>query len=393
MHTAYRSFSLLRLARVPVPRGLRASEEVVPKLGVKAGFPALRIGAVAKYDRPLEHLCGDLDGRRGRPLWDEAQRVPRRVRPPAPSGEGLATEPRSRAERWMGVRLLMLALVLAITACGGSPFASPTPSPQPLTVPQLKYRVIDEVGKPQFCDRDFYPIARQDEGEIAQQRFPELQRDTETFAVIVARLKLAAPYPADQQLAVYREWKTLEALPLGPVGPDVWGFDYLAQRAASIGEHVFGRVFADGKVVVLTRAAAGPPNCPICLALGTRIATPSGDVAVQDLRVGDVAWTIDARGARIAAPLIAIGSSAVPSTHEVVRLALEDGRLVFVSPGHPTADGRRVGDLAAGDTIDGARIASVERVVYTAGATYDILPAGATGNYWANGVLLGSTLR
>lgn len=46
---------------MPVPRGLRATLEVVPKLGVKAGFPALRIGAVAKYDRPLEHLCGDLD--------------------------------------------------------------------------------------------------------------------------------------------------------------------------------------------------------------------------------------------------------------------------------------------------------------------------------------------
>jgi len=46
---------------VPVPRGLRATLEVVPKLGVKAGFPAPRIGAVAKYDRPLEQLCGDLD--------------------------------------------------------------------------------------------------------------------------------------------------------------------------------------------------------------------------------------------------------------------------------------------------------------------------------------------
>lgn len=286
--------------------------------------------------------------------------------------------------------VLVAAVVLA--ACGAG-VVTPTASPQPLTVPQLKYRVIDEVGKPQFCDRDFYPIARQDEREIAQQRFPELQRDAETFAVIVARLKLAAPYTADHQLAVYREWKTLEALPLASVGPGVWGFDYLAQRAANIGEHVFGRAFADGKVVVLTRAAAGPPNCPICLALGTRIATPSGDVAAQDLRVGDVVWTIDAMGARVAAPLVAVGSTPVPATHEVVRLALQDGRLAFVSPGHPTADGRRVGGLAAGDTLDGARIASIERVLYAGGATYDILPAGATGAYWANGVLLGSTIR
>ena len=41
---------------MPVPRGLRVIEEVVPKLGAKAGFPALRIGTVAKYDRPLEDV-------------------------------------------------------------------------------------------------------------------------------------------------------------------------------------------------------------------------------------------------------------------------------------------------------------------------------------------------
>ncbi|MDP9280946.1 MAG: hypothetical protein M3P38_02480, partial [Chloroflexota bacterium] len=43
------------------PRGLRAVEEVLPKLGAKAGFPTLRIGKVTKYDRPLEHLSGQLD--------------------------------------------------------------------------------------------------------------------------------------------------------------------------------------------------------------------------------------------------------------------------------------------------------------------------------------------
>jgi hypothetical protein len=76
-----------------------------------------------------------------------------------------------------------------------------------------------------------------------------------------------------------------------------------------------------------------------------------------------------------------------------VRLTLADGRLVYASPGHPTSDGRRVGDLTAGETLDGARIASVARVAYDGGATYDILPASATGAYWANGVLLGSTLH
>ena len=43
------------------PKGLRSAEEVVPKLGIKPGLPALRVGDVAIYDRPIEHLAGHLD--------------------------------------------------------------------------------------------------------------------------------------------------------------------------------------------------------------------------------------------------------------------------------------------------------------------------------------------
>ncbi|MEX2046303.1 MAG: Hint domain-containing protein [Chloroflexota bacterium] len=286
---------------------------------------------------------------------------------------------------------LAVAATLVLAACGAV-VTTPTPSPQPLTVPQLKYRVIDELGRPWFCDPDFYPVARADEGDLARERFPELQKDAETFGAIVARLKLAGPaYTADEQLAIYREWKTLNALQIQPVN-DVWGFAYLAEKSSGTGDRVDGRVSAQGRVMVLSRTAAGPPTCPICLARGARIATPRGETAVEELRAGDLVWTIDEHGERAAAPLIAIAGSRVPSTHEVVQLALGDGRLILVSPGHPTADGRRVGGLAVGDTLDGALIAGVDRVHYAGGATYDILPAGATGAYWANGVLLRSTL-
>jgi len=292
------------------------------------------------------------------------------------------------------VRLLGLVLALVFVACGDSPLSSPTPPPQPLTLPQLKYSVMDQIGRPLFCDPDFYPIARADERELAQQRVPEIQKDAATFAAIVAHLQLPpATYTPDQQLAIYREWKTLNAIQLQPIN-DVGAFAYVAQRTDGSAERVDGRVSMYGRVTVINRQAqAGRPPCPICLALGTRIATPNGEVAVQDLRVGDVVWTIDLAGARIAAALVEIGSTPVPSTHRVVRLALADGRVVFVSPGHPTADGRHVGDLVAGETLDGARITSAERVAYAGGATYDILPAGTTGAYWANGVLLGSTLH
>ena len=301
------------------------------------------------------------------------------------------------------MRLRLVAAVL-LAACGGtlaSPTPSPTPPPQPLTVPQMKYVVMDQLGRPWFCDPDFFPVGRGDEGQRAQEKLPDTQKDADTFSAIVAHLKLspAPPYTADQTLAIYREWKTLNVLQLQPGSfgspsvPQDWTFAYLAMRNIGGGERVEGRVTADGRITVTTRQQAGPPQCPICLALGTRIATPTGETAVQDLRVGDVVWTLDTNGARVSAPLVAIGSTPVPATHIVVRVALDDGRLVYVSPGHPTADGRHIGDLAAGDTLDGARIASVDRVAYAGGATYDILPAGTTGAYWANGVLLGSTLR
>lgn len=40
---------------------MRTAVEVVPKLGLKPGMPALRVGSVATYDRPIEHLAGQLD--------------------------------------------------------------------------------------------------------------------------------------------------------------------------------------------------------------------------------------------------------------------------------------------------------------------------------------------
>jgi hypothetical protein len=46
---------------MPRPKGLRDAAEVIPKLGVPAGLPAVRIGDVATYDRPIEHLAGQLD--------------------------------------------------------------------------------------------------------------------------------------------------------------------------------------------------------------------------------------------------------------------------------------------------------------------------------------------
>lgn len=278
-----------------------------------------------------------------------------------------------------------------------NPTASPSPTPSPapggLAQAQLKYRLVDQFGRLLFCDPDYYPVARADEGALAHERFPEIQKDAPTFSAILAHLGIAAAssYTSDQELAIYRDWKMLNAIRLEQVSG---GFHFLAvfgtpQQAS----RVDGTIDQRGNVAVASRTPSGQPPCPICLARGTRIATPSGDIAVEDLKVGDIVWTQNAAGTRIASPLVEIGSTPVPATHRVVQLRLSDGRAVDVSPGHPTADGRKVGDLARGDRYDGAVVVSAELIPYAGGATFDVLPTGATGMYWANGVLLGSTIR
>jgi hypothetical protein len=103
-------------------------------------------------------------------------------------------------------------------------------------------------------------------------------------------------------------------------------------------------------------------------------------------------WTTDAAGQRVAGLVLEVGSTPVRATHEVVHLVLSDGRIVDVSPGHRLPDGRRLGDLREGDVADGATVVSARLEAYDGGATFDLLPSGPTGNYWANGILLASTL-
>ena len=79
--------------------------------------------------------------------------------------------------------------------------------------------------------------------------------------------------------------------------------------------------------------------------------------------------------------------------HRVVHLVLSDGRELWASPGHPTADGHTLEQLEANGKYDGSLIRSADLVSYQEHQTYDLLPAGNTGFYWANGILLASTLR
>lgn len=134
-------------------------------------------------------------------------------------------------------------------------------------------------------------------------------------------------------------------------------------------------------------------SCPICLAKNTLIDTPAGKIPVQDLIEGTLVWTASRSGERTLGFVIKTSKTQVPADHQMVELILNDGRKVLVSPGHPTIDGRTLGDLMTGDLYDNSRVVSVNRATYKDGFTYDLSPSGETGFYFANGIMLGSTLR
>jgi len=191
-------------------------------------------------------------------------------------------------------------------------------------------------------------------------------------------------------LLIYREHKKLAAIFFEVVG-DEYQFQIRTMSQDQLGHTVKGSIDGQGKITVLERVG-GIVDCPICLARGTQIDTPNGPTAVEDLKVGDMVWTVDATGKRVSAPILKVGSVPAPLNHQMIHIVLEDGREISASPGHPTTDGRVFSDIAAGDLLDGSHIKTVERVTYGQRFTYDLLPSGGTGFYWANGILVGSTL-
>jgi hypothetical protein len=96
-------------------------------------------------------------------------------------------------------------------------------------------------------------------------------------------------------------------------------------------------------------------------------------------------------GRRTAGVVVEAASTSV-SSFLVVRVTLDDGRSVTASPGHPTADGKALADYHSGDVFDGASVVVAEKLVYSGSATYDLLPSGTTCLYWADHILLKSTL-
>jgi len=136
----------------------------------------------------------------------------------------------------------------------------------------------------------------------------------------------------------------------------------------------------------------GTPR-PMCLSGETKISTPIGEVAVKNMKKGMSVWTTDTNGKEVISTIEMVGKTRVPPDDKVIHLVLTDGRELFVSPGHKVADGRTADELKTKEGFQGAVIKVADLIPYHEQYTYDILPSGKTGIYFANGILLQSTLK
>jgi hypothetical protein len=282
----------------------------------------------------------------------------------------------------------------------GTPLSAPTAGPAAIlptlasgaSPGDLKYQLLNQFPNLFFCDPDFYPVARANEADLARERFPQLQADTTEFQAILNHTGLGGltSFTDDQKLLIYREHKKLAAVEFELAG-DRYQFQLQTANNSKQGEMIVGLIDGRGVITVLQRTAS-IATCPICLAAHTLIDTPQGAVAVEDLRAGEAVWTADATGTRRSATILETVRVLVPADYQIVHVVLNDGRELWASAGHPLPDGRTLSDLNPGDRVDGASVARVERTAYYQPATFDLLPSGSTGFYWANGILLGSTL-
>jgi hypothetical protein len=134
----------------------------------------------------------------------------------------------------------------------------------------------------------------------------------------------------------------------------------------------------------------GPCSRCRCLASGTMISTPNGEISIEDLRPEDRVWSVH-QGQVRAVEILATQRLRVQN-HSMARIQFPDGFFVEISGEHPTGDGRALWALNPGDTVGNAQVQALTVVPYEGGFTFDILPDSDTGTYFVHGMWLGSTM-
>ena len=323
--------------------------------------------------------------------WDSMPPVPLHRGATTRDNESAGLKPRrggGRRSIWLGA----LSLVVASGCGGGLAKVAPPLGDQSFSKQRLEVRVLDSVGHFYYCDPDEFPVGYGTAAQRARRGFPTVEADPQALSVIAGELHLGSgPYDIAAKERIWQLYKRMNAVGLER-GKGGYRFTLVSDPDNGKFRHGFVR---DDGAVFLGRPYNEPNyhGCPICLVRGTLIGTPIGSVPVDRLRIGDPIWTTGPGGIRIATRVAVVGRVAVGPRHAVIEVQLRDGRAIVASPGHPLGDGRHLMDLRVGFKYDGSRVASLRWATYADGWTYDVLPAGPTGDYWANGILVGSTLR
>ena len=148
----------------------------------------------------------------------------------------------------------------------------------------------------------------------------------------------------------------------------------------------------EAKVTKIALGVWAGSSCGSCLSPYTLISTPKGQVKVKNLKVGDVVYTQTKAGKKISMPIIKKSKVKVTSLHKMVYLNFSNGNDLIASPDHPATRAKKIRELFPSEAYDQTKINSVSLINYDHSHTYDILPDGDTGYYWANNILIGSTL-
>jgi hypothetical protein len=260
----------------------------------------------------------------------------------------------------------------------------------PRTQAELKFSVLDTVGDPLVCvgwgmpNPPFTPDTE----------YPRIVANLPTYLAIIRHERLPpTPLTHEDVVAVYRAWLKLNAVQLR------WRNGYYEfelfpgpSPSEQLRNAILGKVDLAGRVYDVHHGADFGA-CPICLISTTPIATPDGSLPVSRIAVGMHVWSLDASGHRIDVGVARVVVRIDAPGSELIHLTLADGRELTASAPHRLADGRTLGSLRIGDPVDGAHVIAVRPIPDIDGRTYDLLPSSETGEYWAGGVLLQSTMH
>lgn len=165
-----------------------------------------------------------------------------------------------------GLPLALALLLLGLCACGSvarpGAATSPSAAPSPLSVADLRYRLVDRLGPPVSCDLTQGPVVRtEDPAAVAGMVAALRAQDPDEFDAIVRHehLNAGSLSPADDQRIVGQE-SVLAAVKLTPNGA---GYAFAYELAGPPAVEVTGTIQPTGAIDVASRTPGPRRLCPL----------------------------------------------------------------------------------------------------------------------------------